>query len=62
MGVMSNAESLRKAIRISTKSALKLVGMARTAPTPTLKAEFLKLVAAYRTNCRSYRASLRGAS
>ncbi len=62
MGVMSNVESLRKALRISTKSALKFLAHARKAPTASMKAEFVKMAMACRENCRSYRASLRAAS
>lgn len=56
------AESLRKAIRISTKSACRFIGLARAAKTSTLKAELVKMAMACRENCRSYRASLRGMS
>ena len=54
------AESLRKAIRISYKSARKLVVHARTND-PSMRPEFMKLVNAYRSNITKYRASLAGA-
>jgi hypothetical protein len=58
----AETDSLRKALRISFKSARKFIALARTAATPTLKAEFVKMAMACRQNCAKYRASLRGAS
>jgi hypothetical protein len=55
---MDNNDPLRKAIRISTKMALRFIAQARKAPSPSLKAEFVKMAMASRENCRKYRASL----
>jgi hypothetical protein len=56
--IMTEAESLRKAIRISINSAKKCLKNARAAQSPGMRADFLKMAKAYRLNIATYRTKL----